>query len=76
MPIETLTVIKLLLDAFKLLDGKFTNNDQKDFTKLLRALVDFRYLGGMGATPAFTKTPRSMPLTTCRIRSIVASVTK
>jgi hypothetical protein len=42
MPIETLTVIKLLLDAFKLLDGKFTNNDQKDFTKLLRALVDFR----------------------------------
>jgi hypothetical protein len=44
MPFETISVIKLLLDAFKLLDGKFTNTDQKDFGKLLRALTDFRLL--------------------------------
>jgi hypothetical protein len=44
MPIEALPVIKLLFDAIKLLDGKFTNTDKKDFRKLVRALTDFRLL--------------------------------
>lgn len=44
MPIDPLTVVKLLLDAVKLLDGKFTDDDQKAYKKLLREMTDYRLL--------------------------------
>ncbi len=44
MPSDPITAIKLFLDALRLLDGKFTDHDQKEYTKLLRALADFRLL--------------------------------
>ncbi|MEW6738190.1 MAG: hypothetical protein AB1489_43350 [Acidobacteriota bacterium] len=44
MPVDTIAVAKLLLDAVKLLDGKFTDHDQKEYRKLLRGLTDYRLL--------------------------------
>jgi hypothetical protein len=42
--IEGIGIAKLALDAFKLLDGKFSNRDVAEYKKLLRALTDFRLL--------------------------------
>jgi hypothetical protein len=42
--IDPISLTKLFLDALKLLDGKFTDHDQREYTKLLRALTDFRLL--------------------------------
>jgi len=39
-----MTAIELFLKALKFLDGKFTDEDQIEYTKLLRALTDYRLL--------------------------------
>lgn len=39
-----IVIAKLLLDAYKILDVKLTDQDQTEYKKLLRALTDFRLL--------------------------------